>query len=144
MEGKTLGKDIMLLCKGWYNKEKYKTTKDALITYYHKEYGCEDIDPDFNFINVVLLQPAISEFLNDNTKDQFISYIFTDSIIDVCELWDKYNKKKLSYDEELYYRLTHFIRRLKTRYYDEVLIDTDQYFTINNEDQRILVEPIIE
>lgn len=35
MKDKTLT-DIMLICKGWYNTEKYHSILEALNGYYHK------------------------------------------------------------------------------------------------------------
>ena len=130
MEGKTQGKDIMLLCKGWYNKDKYKTLKDALKAYYHKYYDNEDIDPDYGFIDRVLLKPAIQELLTDRFKHLFVSCLFDTDGFDIWK-FDKMMIKELSYEEELYYRLTKFLHGLRRYENDNTeLIDTNDYWLI--------------
>jgi hypothetical protein len=124
MNNKTHGKDIMLLCKGWYDKEKYKTLKDALIEYYHKNYGCEDITPDYGFINQVLLKPAIEEFAETNSK-LLIHYLLDDDILLKTKETDG------TYDNELYNRLTIFLNMLIVKDH----IDTSEYF-YNEEDRK--------
>lgn len=149
MEGKTHGKDIMLLCKGWYDKEKYKTTKDALIEYYHKHYGNEDITPDYGFINFVLLKPAIDELLTERFRGLFIHCLFDTDIFTPWK-YDRMNIKEFSYEEELYYRLNNFIHSLRSLEDDDtVLIDTSDYWLKENglevivDDHRVLSEDII-
>ena len=138
MEGKTHGKDIMLLCKGWYNKTEYKDIKDALIAYYHKNYGCENITPDYGFINQVLFEPAIREFSEDFNY-MLVSYIFKPCIVGMV------NDKNISYEEGLYNRLVSFFNMMMVL--DKV--DTSIYFTIENasedttEGHRVLVEAIV-
>lgn len=153
MKGKTHGKDIMLLCKGWYNKEKYKTTKDALIAYYNKNYWYPNDKVkilEFRFINNVLLKPAIQELLTENFIHMFISYLFD---IDGFDIWkfDDMKIKELPYDEELYYRLTGFLSRLRAKDKDlNINIDDSAYWKKDEEGNIIfdhhyfLAEPIIE
>ena len=144
MEGKTHGKDIMLLCKGWYNKERYKTTKDALIVYYHKHYGNEDINPTYGFINEVLLKNTIQELLCDRYKNSFVDYLFKPYV------FGTFNKKGLTYEEELYYRITEFISDLRVKEDDNtVIINTNDYWLKENgsevivDGHKILAEDII-
>lgn len=56
MKDKTLT-DILLICKGWYNKELYHNTLEAFNAYYHKYYGCEDITMDKAFAEYLFLRP---------------------------------------------------------------------------------------
>lgn len=150
MKDKTHGKDIMLLCKGWYDKEKYKTTKDVLIAYYHKHYGCEDITPDYRFINQVLLRPAVEEIMCDKFKNRFISCLID---IDCCDTWkiDNMKAKELSYDEELYYRLIKFLGMglMVQDQNGNILIDTSAYWKQENglevklDGHNVLAEDII-
>ena len=55
---KTLEKDILLICKGWYS-EQYKDTLDAFNDYYHREYDCKDITMDKGFALTLFLKPTI-------------------------------------------------------------------------------------
>lgn len=58
---KTLEKDILLICKGWYNNEKYTDILDAFNGYYHREYGCEEIIMDKSFALNLFLKPTVTE-----------------------------------------------------------------------------------
>ena len=55
---KTLEKDILLICKGWYS-EKYKDILDAFNAYYHREYGFNNIDMNKGFALILFLEPTI-------------------------------------------------------------------------------------
>lgn len=56
MKDKTLT-DILVICKGWYNKELYNNPLEAMNAYYHKYYGCEDIVMDKAFAEYLFLRP---------------------------------------------------------------------------------------
>ena len=58
---KTTEKDILLICKNWYNKELYKSKLDAFNAYYHKYYGNEDIEMSKAFALNLFLEPTIIE-----------------------------------------------------------------------------------
>ena len=61
--------DILLICKGWYNKTLYHNTLEAFNAYYHKYYGCEDIAMDKAFAEY-LRSNGITCIANDcYTKD---------------------------------------------------------------------------
>lgn len=152
ISNKTHGKDIMLLCKGWYNKEKYKTLKDALIEYYHKYYGNEDYTPDYDFINKVLLKQAVQELLTDRFNGLLVSCLFDTDVADIWKFDIKHMKLiDLSYEEELYYRLTKFLNKFKTNNRDGIIyIDTSVYWLkdengndVMMENARVLEESII-
>lgn len=53
--------DVMLICKGWYNKQKYEDILGALNAYYHKNYGCEEIQMDKAFTTYLFLKPLALE-----------------------------------------------------------------------------------
>jgi hypothetical protein len=149
--GKSHGKDIMLLCKGWYNQEKYETTKDALNEYYYKNYGNEDIIGDYDAINQILLKPAIQELLTERFQRLFISCMFETDVIDYWKFDIKHmNVIRLDYEEELYYRMTKFLRALQTNNGDgNIYIDTSDYWLKENglevkkDDHNVLAEQII-
>ena len=63
MENKTLT-DIYLICKGWYNKSLYKNELEAMNSYYHKHYGCDDIVMDIPFALHLFLKPLALEIIN--------------------------------------------------------------------------------
>lgn len=145
---KSHGKDIMLLCKGWHDKDKYKTTKDALIAYYNKNYRYPEEYVEtlsFRFINEVLLKPALQELLNDRFRFQLIDFLFKPYVFGTM------NRKGLTYDEELYFRMTEFLSGLRAVEDDDtVLINTDVYWLqdsgmfIKEDNHKILIEQIIQ
>jgi hypothetical protein len=141
----------MLLCKGRYDDDKYTTLKEALIAYYHKYYGNEDYTPDYDFINKILLKQALQELLTDRFNGLFISCLFE---TDVADIW-KFDIKHmmgidLKYEEELYFRLTKFLRNLQINNGDGIVyIDTSAYWLKDENGKEIfdhhyiLAEPII-
>ena len=64
---KTLEKDILLICKGWYS-EKYKDILDAFNAYYHREYGFNNIDMD---IDEEIMSEEDEENVFDDDEDEF-------------------------------------------------------------------------
>lgn len=73
MKDKTLT-DVMLICKGWYNKEKYHSILEALNGYYHKYYGCENIIMDKAFAEYLFLRPLVLTAIE--IKPTLARYIF--------------------------------------------------------------------
>ena len=73
MKDKTLT-DIMLICKGWYNKEKYHSILEALNGYYHKYYSCENIIMDKAFAEYLFLRPLVLTAIE--IKPTLARYIF--------------------------------------------------------------------
>lgn len=61
-----LCKDIIMICKGRYDNDKYPTLLSAFEAYYHKHYsGCDDIQMTCVFANYLFLYPAVLSFIND-------------------------------------------------------------------------------
>lgn len=73
MKDKTLT-DILVICKGWYNKELYNNPLEAMNAYYHKYYGCEDIVMDKAFAEYLFLRPLALEAIK--IKPVLVRYIF--------------------------------------------------------------------
>ena len=73
MKDKTLT-DILVICKGWYNKEMYNNPLEAMNVYYHKYYGCEDIVMDKAFAEYLFLRPLALEAIK--IKPTLARYIF--------------------------------------------------------------------
>ena len=73
MKDKTLT-DILLICKGWYNKTLYHNTLEAFNAYYHKYYGCEDIIMDKAFAEYLFLRPLALHAIE--IKPKIARYIF--------------------------------------------------------------------
>ena len=66
--------DILLICKGWYDKTKYNGVLEALNAYYHKHYGCGDITMDKAFAEYLFLRPLALHAIE--VKPKIARYIF--------------------------------------------------------------------
>ena len=65
--------DILLICKGWYDKTKYNGVLEALNAYYYKHYGCENI-MDKAFAEYLFLRPLALHAIE--VKPKIARYIF--------------------------------------------------------------------
>ena len=64
---KTLEKDIILICKGWYNQTKYYSVLEAFQAYYQKEYRNEQIQITTRLAIELFLKPAYLLYGNPNS-----------------------------------------------------------------------------
>lgn len=107
MNQDNLPKDIILLCKKHYNTEKFKTLLDALNAYYHKHYGCEEIQMDYKFAVNLFLKPTIEFLLNE---DRIRSFMYNGLFEESCNEKSLFNVDGCTdFYEVLYHRLTSWI-----------------------------------
>ena len=68
--------DIMLICKGWYNKQLYKDKLSAMQAYYDKYYTYGESQVEFtkDFALHLFLEPLVSEAIKRSPN--LIYYIF--------------------------------------------------------------------
>lgn len=68
--------DIMLICKGWYNKQLYKDKLSAMQAYYDKyyTYGESQVELTKDFALCLFLEPLASEAIKRSPN--LIYYIF--------------------------------------------------------------------
>lgn len=131
---KTIAKDIILLCKGWYDSEKYPSRLEALKQYYRKNYCYNELSTDVEkilnegFLLEVLLRPVMWE-LSMNYPDRFSylisQYLFGKSLSVRLSLPDE---KTTDYEYQLFYRLIAFLSNLVMRGESWIEIETDDYF----------------
>lgn len=107
MKDKTLT-DILLICKGWYNKKLHHNILEALNAYYHKYYSCENITMDKAFAIFLFLKPLALRAIE--IKPSLARYIFEPqySIID----------NKGIFSEVMYDRLICLIQMIETGMFD--------------------------
>lgn len=107
MKDKTLT-DILLICKGWYNKKLHHNILEALNAYYHKYYGCEDITMDKAFAEFLFLRPLVLKAIE--IKPILARYIFEPqySLISNNEI----------FSEVMYDRLLGLIQMIETETFD--------------------------
>lgn len=133
--------DIILLCKGWYDKEKYPTIVDALKQYYHIHYSEDYEDIDERFLLHCLIKPTVQDIANKypSILDSFLKVsLFGEGVF----LPDDSNR---DIDYNLFYRivqnLTHTMILGK--------IDLSDYFGFTDDpdypghQKRYLIEDII-
>lgn len=61
--GKTLLKDIILLCKGYYNQKVFLTVNDALSEYYREYISLYDVDISDKVVIMRIFVPAMTELM---------------------------------------------------------------------------------
>lgn len=70
---RTLSKDLMMICKGWYSKNKYRSTRDALAAYIKDYTMCEPDDTTIlhfltHAVNVLINKQTILNTLTEKVK----------------------------------------------------------------------------
>lgn len=75
--------DIMLICKGWYNKELHTDKLSAMQAYYDKyyTYGESQVELTKDFALHLFLEPLVSEAIKKDPN--LIYYIFNRNINDM-------------------------------------------------------------
>lgn len=108
--------DIMLICKGWYNKQLYKDKLSAMQAYYDKyyTYGESQVELTKDFALHLFLKPLVSEAIKRTPN--LIYYIFNRKINDInCK----------DFTTEMYDRCLTLITNIKkdTFEFDEKYLD---------------------
>lgn len=107
-----LMKEVMLICKGWYNKDKYANELEALNAYYHLHY-CKDVEMDKELALSLFLQPLVVEVVK--RKPSLISYLFDRS-------FGVFTENTAPFVEVLYKRIITLILMI-----DQNVLDTTEY-----------------
>ena len=123
--------DIMLICKGWYNKELYKDKLSAMQAYYDKyyTYGESQVELTKDFALNLFLEPLVSEAIKKDPN--LIYYIFNRNRNDInckdftTEMYDRCltliaNIKKGAFEFDKKY-LDMFEKAKKCNYEDETI-----------------------
>lgn len=127
-----LEKDIILICKGRYNKEKYKTFEDAFTAYYKKYYdefkkdNLSESDILYIFIKPTL---KLNYILNKNNQNYgFINKLFDLSMYEKLIQYRLKENEDMSFNHILYNRITEYISELRTKEEDGTIIfDFSEY-----------------
>lgn len=56
--------DVIMICKGWFDKENHKSIRDALKQYYMREYAMQEQFAIDLYILEVILLPVAGEYLS--------------------------------------------------------------------------------
>lgn len=123
--------DIMLICKGWYNKQLYKDKLSAMQAYYDKyyTYGESQVELTKDFALNLFLEPLVSEAIK--RAPNLIYYIFNRNRNDInCK----------DFTTEMYNRCLTLIVNIKrdTFEFDEKYLDMfEKAKKCNYEDETI-------
>ena len=123
--------DIMLICKGWYNKQLYKDKLSAMQAYYDKyyTYGEPQVELTKDFALHLFLEPLVSEAIKRSPN--LIYYIFNRNRNDInCK----------DFTTEMYNRCLTLIANIKkdTFEFDEKYLDMfEKAKKCNYEDETI-------
>ena len=123
--------DIMLICKGWYNKELYKDKLSAMQAYYDKycTYRESQVELTKDFALHLFLEPLVSEAIKRTPN--LIYYIFNRNKNDInCK----------DFTTEMYNRCLTLIANIKkdTFEFDEKYLDMfEKAKKCNYEDETI-------
>lgn len=136
-------KDILLICKGYYNKEKYKSVEEAINGYYYKNYTYEgyynendmhenkDLLLSHKELNKIFIIPCIKyylSYLKGYIINSFCSNLFDEKslyenqLITKDYIQDLYGNDKenssyeeLTFDDILFYRSIKWLLSLKVK-----------------------------
>lgn len=131
---RTTAKDVILLCKGWYNHNLYPTVLEALKQYYRKNY-CIDMEDSLGekFLFRVVLIEAMRE-IAEKYPDRL--RMFVNGYIAYGEmLFGIPDGSNNDYDYQMFYRIVNFLCRLKMKGDGIVEIDVSGYFVEELQDQ---------
>jgi len=131
---KTTAKDVILLCKGWYDKEKYPTILDALKQYYRKNYS-DQFEDQLNekFLLRIVLQQVMYEIVKyypDRLIGLINIYLFSDNVFHIVP-----DENNHDYDYRLFYKINYFLCNLKMRGNGFINIDTSDYLEEYTDDE---------
>lgn len=142
---KSTAKDVILLCKGWYDKNKYETILDALKEYYRKNYtnNLEDCLNEKFILRIILIE--VMREIATCYSDRLI-YFVNQYLIYGKTIYMP-NPENIEYDHQLFYRITNFLANLNMHSDKLTNIDTSDYFQYKTNEhgiqERILKENII-
>ena len=127
MDNKTMT-DIILICKGHYDKSKHETKLDALSSYYNSCYRRGNIQVSLlpiEFIFKVYIKPTVLEAIKRDSS--LAMYLFQPTVLESY----KWNSRKLkSATEVMYYRCITLIQMIKPSTFNLSLPDEDNQIII--------------
>ena len=135
--------DVIMICKGCYNKNKYEHVEDALASYYKERYLIDDVFICKELLNKVIINKTV-HWLMENAPDRMnglMNAIFTMEpyfdIPNVVPYSKEYDDKitSMDFDELLFYKMIKFFKNLKMNG-DCITIDASDYYIQGEEPSR--------
>lgn len=113
---KTTEKDILRLCKGYYDYEKYQSLEEALDAYYRREYcvSKEEIpELSYQFMVELWFGPCVRAFVTPDNFRIFHQYVIFERSFQ--EVQSFHNEVHMDFYEVLYHRLVKWLNLLQVR-----------------------------
>lgn len=143
---KSTAKDIILLCKRRYDREKYPSILEALKEYYRKNYiyGSHDMDDQLNerFILRVILVEVMREIARDYPDR--LTFFINGYLVHGQILFGIPDESNMDYDYQMFYRIVNFLSSLRMRGEGFINIDTSEYFYETEDEDGYLCRKLIE
>ena len=126
---KTTAKDVILLCKGWYDRNKYPTKLDALKEYYRKYYSTEYEEYlGEHFLLETVMKDVMYEMVRDypDRLPRFVSVCLDSNLL--SKLYGL--EEDVDYKTATFYRIVVFLSGLQMKDPDGKIIpiDASDYF----------------
>ena len=134
-------KDVILLCKGYYDRGKYGSVLEALKEYYRKNYAddMEEVLCESFLLHTVLenvMDTLIAEYGDGGRLSGFLYGMFRSSDIQTG------TGNKTDIDTWLFYYVVQHLSAIQMRGHNLKDIDTSGYFTKENGHRRFTGEII--
>ena len=131
---RTTEKDILMICKGHYDKEKHKNLEEALDAYYREHYGItKESLPNLShkFIYDLWLKECVRTFLTPEKKGEFLCYIIIEEALAEKNFLGKncFGKAPATdFYDVMYYRIIRWLQLMAVRDKNgKVLVDLSDY-----------------
>lgn len=124
---RTLEKDVLLICKNWYNQTLYKSCFEALEAYYKKYYNT-NVEFTKKLCIESLLRPTLLHFSNVNPN--YIIYTLLSESFTEMYLLD--NNENITYEDRLCIRILDTLMEMSVKEID--LSDYKEIFEAEDDD----------
>jgi hypothetical protein len=121
MGNRTTEKDILMICKGHCDKEKYKNLEEALDAYYRKYYGVPKKQLPYlshKFVYDLWLKECVREFLIPEKKEEFIWNVLIEESLKERDFLGKncFGEEPVTdFYDVMYYRITKWLAMMKVK-----------------------------
>ncbi len=131
---RTTEKDILMICKGYYDKEKHKTREDAFDAYYKKYYRVgegHNYHLSHKMIYDIWLKDCVRAFLTPDKIGEFTFYVVDQEALQEKAVMGKNCFGKIpetDFYDVMYHRIVTWLQLMKVRdNFGKYLIDVSDY-----------------
>lgn len=131
---RTTEKDILMICKGHYDKEMHKNLEEALDAYYREHYNVsKESLPELShkFIYNLWLKECVRTFLTPEKKAEFHHYVINEESLAEMDFHDNNifgNEPAKDFYDVMYYRIIRWLTLMQViDKHGKDLIDLSDY-----------------